>query len=505
MSQSRHLLAIDQGTTSSRAILFDAEGRVLGQAQRELTQHYPREGWVEHDPEEIWAGVLAVAREALARAGVAPSELAAIGITNQRETTLLWERESGEVLHRAIVWQDRRTAELCARLAAEGLEERVRAATGLVIDPYFSATKLAWLLDHLPQARTRAERGELCFGTVDSFLLFRLTGGRVHATDPANASRTMLFDIHRRCWDEELLRALRIPPALLPEVRPNAGEFGVSVKELLGAPVPIAGMAGDQQAASFGQACFAPGTLKSTYGTGCFLLFNTGDRPVASDNRLLTTIAWQLDGQVTYALEGSIFIAGAAIQWLRDGLGVLREAAESEALARSVPDTGGVVFVPAFTGLGAPHWDAEARGAVLGLTRGTTRAHIVRAALEAVCYQTADLIAAMGEDARRAGAALPTELRVDGGMVANDWLCQYLADVLDRPVDRPRVIETTALGAAYLAGLACGIYPSLDAIAARWQRERRFEPAMAEEVRRARLDMWADAVRRVRSGSGRER
>ncbi len=502
MSQGRHLLAIDQGTTSSRAILFDPEGRVLGQAQRELTQHYPREGWVEHDPEEIWAGVLAVAREALARAGVAASELAAIGITNQRETTVLWERESGEVLHRAIVWQDRRTAELCARLVAEGLEERVRAATGLVIDPYFSATKLAWLLDHLPQARARAERGELCFGTIDSFLLFRLTGGRVHATDPANASRTMLFDIHRRCWDEELLRALRIPPALLPEVRPNAGEFGASVKELLGAPVPIAGMAGDQQAASFGQACFTPGTLKSTYGTGCFLLFNTGETPVASNNRLLTTIAWQLDGKVTYALEGSIFIAGAAVQWLRDGLGVLGHAAESEALARSVPDTGGVVFVPAFTGLGAPHWDAEARGAILGLTRGTTRAHIARAALEAVCYQTADLIAAMGEDARRAGAALPAELRVDGGMVANDWLCQYLADVLDRPVDRPQVIETTALGAAYLAGLACGIYPSLEAIAARWKRERRFQPAMAEEVRRARLKMWADAVRRVRSGSG---
>ncbi len=500
MSEGRHVLAIDQGTTSSRAIVFDAEGGILATAQKELSQHYPADGWVEHDAEEIWRDTLATCREALARAGLGAEAIAAIGITNQRETTVLWDRESGAPVHRAIVWQDRRTAPLCRELVAEGLEEHVRARTGLLIDAYFSATKLAWLLDRVPGAREAAEKGRLAFGTVDSFLLWRLTGGRVHATDAANASRTMLYDIHRGRWDETLLRRLRIPAAVLPEVKDNSGLFGATTADLFGRPIPVTGMAGDQQAATFGQACFAPGMLKSTYGTGCFALLNTGGTAVPSRNRLLTTVAWRLAGRTTYAVEGSIFIAGAAVQWIRDGLGIISDAAESEAVAARLADTAGVYLVPAFTGLGAPWWDPDARGAILGLTRASTRDHIVRAALESVCYQTADLLRAMADDVAAAGvASLPAELRVDGGMVRNSWLCQYLADILDRPVDRPAVTETTALGAACLAGLAVGLYPSTEAIAAAWRRERRFEPAMDAATREARLAGWRDAVSRIRS------
>jgi glycerol kinase len=420
--------------------------------------------------------------------------VAAIGITNQRETTVLWDRASGVPVHNAIVWQDRRTAPLCRELVADGLEEHVAERTGLVIDAYFAGTKLAWLLDHVPLARERAERGELAFGTIDSFLLWRLTAGKVHATDASNAARTMLFDIHRQDWDDDLLRRLRIPPSVLPEVRDCAGSFGATA--LLGRPVPVTGMAGDQQAATFGQACFAEGMVKSTYGTGCFALLNTGGRAVRSRNRLLTTVAWRLGGEVTYALEGSIFTAGAAVQWVRDGLGAIRHAADSEALARSVKDAGGVYLVPAFTGLGAPWWDPDARGAILGLTRDSTSAHIVRAALEAVCYQTYDLVQAMAAD----GGGTPAALRVDGGMVANDWVCQYLADILDVPVERPQVIETTALGAARLAGLAVGLHSSLGAIAETWRLERRFEPMMTADRRQALLQGWHRAVDRVRTG-----
>jgi glycerol kinase len=486
---AQHVLALDQGTTSTRAILFDAEGRIVASAQRELQQLYPADGWVEHDPEHIWTDTLAVGREALAMAGAVP--VVAIGITNQRETTLLWERATGRPVHNAIVWQDRRTAALCRELVEDGLETHVGDRTGLVIDAYFSATKLAWLLDHVPGARAAAERGELAFGTVDSFLLWRLTGGRVHATDASNAARTMLFDIHVQDWDADLLARLRIPPSVLPEVRDCAGLFGDTA--LYGSPLSITSMAGDQQAATFGQACFTPGMVKSTYGTGCFALLNTGDKAVRSRNRLLSTVAWRLDGEVTYALEGSIFVAGAAVQWLRDGLGVIRHAAESEALARSVADSGGVYLVPAFTGLGAPWWDPDARGAVLGLTRDSTSAHLVRAALEAVCYQTADLLRAMADDA---GAA-PAALRVDGGMVANGWLCQRLADILDLPVERPAIIETTALGAARLAGYAIGLHPSLEHVASSWHAERRFEPSMNETQRERLLAGWQTAVRRV--------
>lgn len=497
---SGHVLAIDQGTTSTRAIVFDREARALGSAQRELEQHYPRDGWVEHDPELIWTDTLHACRGALADAGLTARDVAAVGITNQRETTVLWERATGRPVHRAIVWQDRRGAPLCRELVADGLADRVAARTGLVVDAYFSASKLAWLLDNVAGARAAAERGELAFGTVDSFLLWRLTGGRVHATDASNASRTMLFDIHRQDWDDELLRRLRIPRQILPDVHDCAGEFGTTEAEILGAPLPVAGMAGDQQAASFGQACFAPGMLKSTYGTGCFALLNTGTRPVASRNRLLTTIAWRLGGEVTYALEGSIFVAGAAVQWVRDGLGAIPDAAGSEAVAASLPDAGGVYLVPAFTGLGAPWWDPDARGAILGLTRDSTRAHIVRAALEAVAYQTRDLMDAMAGDA--AGGPAPGALRVDGGMVANDWFCQYLADVLEAPVERPEVTETTALGAAFLAGLAVGVHASQDSIAATWRRARRFEPAMEAGQRERLLRGWHEAVARVRTTGG---
>ena len=491
----KYVLAIDQGTTSSRALLFDSRGSVRATAQRELQQHFPADGWVEHEPEHIWSDTLAVCRDALEAVPLA--EVAAIGITNQRETTIVWNRETGRAIHRAIVWQDRRTAPICRQLVADGFEHEVRERTGLVVDAYFSGTKVAWILDNVEGARSLAEAGKLAFGTVDSFLLWRLTNGRVHATDASNAARTMLFDIRKMCWDAEILEYLNIPASMLPEVVDNSGELGIADASHFGAAIPIAGMAGDQQAATFGQACFTPGMLKSTYGTGCFALLNTGERMVPSRNRLLTTIAWRLAGKPTYALEGSIFVAGAAIQWVRDGLRAIGNAAESEAIARAVPDTGGVYLVPAFTGLGAPWWDPDARGAILGLTRDSDIGHIVRAALEAVCYQTADLMRAMQDDLGGEADAQP--LRVDGGMVANDWLCQYLADILARPVERPEIIETTALGVAYLAGLATGVYDSMDQVAEAWRCQKRFEPAMDGQIRATKLLGWEQAVARVRT------
>ena len=488
-----YLLAIDQGTTSSRTIVFDAAGTILGQAQKEFTQHYPADGWVEHDAREIWSDCLALCHKALENARIDASQLAAIGITNQRETTVLWDRATGTPLAPAIVWQDRRTAALCQTLREQGHEALVQARTGLLLDPYFSATKLTWLLDNVDGARERAERGELAFGTIDSWLLWHLTGGRVHATDATNASRTLLFNIHQQCWDDELLRLFRIPSALLPEVRDSAADFGHTDAGLLGTAVPVAGIAGDQQAALVGQACFQPGMVKSTYGTGCFMVLNTGDKAVQSENRLLTTVGYRLAGHTTYALEGSIFVAGAAIQWLRDGLRLISHASETEALARSVGNSKGVYMVPAFTGLGAPWWDPHARGALLGLTRDTGIAEVVTAGLEAVCYQTLDLLEAMVAD----GAARPTALRVDGGMVVNNWLAQSLADILGVRVDRPVITETTALGAAYLAGLQVGVYDSLESIAGRWRCDRDFTPRLAEPERRERHAGWREAVARV--------
>ena len=488
---TRYVLALDQGTTSSRAILFDREGRLCAVAQREFRQHFPAPGWVEHDAQEIWETQQAVLEAALHQADVTPNDVAAIGITNQRETTVLWDRTTGTPLARAIVWQDRRTAADCDRLRAEGHAERIRQKTGLVLDAYFSGTKLAWLLDHVPGARARAEAGELAFGTTDSWLIWNLTGGRVHATDPSNASRTLLFDIHTNAWDDELLALFRIPRVVLPDVRPSSGDFGYA--SIGGAEVPITGVAGDQQAALFGQACHQPGMAKNTYGTGCFLLLNTGATPVASTNRLLTTTAWQYAGGApTYALEGSVFIGGAVVQWLRDGLRAVKTAAEVEALASEVPDAGGLYLVPAFTGLGAPHWDAYARGALLGLTRGSTIAHIARAALESIAFQSAEVLLAMERDA---GTRL-TELRVDGGATANDLLMQIQADLLGVPVIRPKVLETTALGAAYLAGLAVGFWKDERDIAANWAVDRVFEPTLARERAAERMAGWARAVER---------
>ena len=489
------LLALDQGTTSTRAILHDAALVPRASAQLPLPQHYPSPGWVEHEPEDIWSATVAVLKDALAQGGTAAAEVAGIGITNQRETTLLWDRATGRALHRAIVWQDRRTAAHCARLAADGATAAITAKTGLLCDPYFSATKLAWLLDTIPGAREAAARGTLAFGTVDSFLLWRLTGGRVHATDATNACRTMLYDIRRGDWDDDLLRLFGIPRAVLPEIRDCAAEFGTTDPALLGAAVPIRGIAGDQHAATLGQACFAPGMVKATYGTGCFALLNTGEAPVVSNNRLLTTLAWQLGGQRSYALEGAIFVAGAAVQWLRDGLRLFTDAAESGVLAQQADPAQRVVFVPAFVGLGAPYWDAEARGAILGLTRGTGPAEIARAALESVAFQTRDLIEAMEADWAAAGGG--RVLRVDGGMVASDWTMQFLSDLLGAPVDRPEVRETTALGAAYLAGLQAGLLPAPGPAAAHWRLERRFTPRMAREEADARYDVWKDAVKRV--------
>jgi glycerol kinase len=491
---SRFILAIDQGTTSTRAMLFDADGNARAQGQRELQQHYPQPGWIEHDPEEIWQAVLDTAQSVLTAARVGAGDIAAIGITNQRETTVVWERQSGRPIGRAIVWQDRRTARRCAELVGESHDELVRARTGLVIDPYFSATKIAWLLDNTAGARAAAERGALAFGTIDCFLLWRLTGGAVHATDATNAARTLLFDIHRQQWDDELLALFRVPRALLPEVRDNAGGFGGSKASLFGAPIAIAGMAGDQQAATIGQACFAPGMVKSTYGTGCFAVLNTGAEPLDSRHRLLTTLAYRLAGRPTYAIEGSIFVAGAAVQWLRDGLGLLQHAAETEALARAADPARRVFVVPAFTGLGAPYWDAEARGAIFGLTRDVGRAELARATLEAACFQTRDLIEAM-----RADGAVPASLRVDGGMVANNWFAQCLADTLGLPVERPRFTETTILGAAALAGLGSGVYPSLEALGGHWRRDALFEPHQDAARREEAYAGWKDAVARVRS------
>ncbi len=491
---AKPILAIDQGTTSSRAILFSASGRPEHVAQQEFAQHFPNDGWVEHDGEEIWSSTLAVCREVLEKAGISASQVAGIGITNQRETTLVWDAASGELLYRAIVWQDRRTASYCAELKAAGHEAMISERTGLLIDPYFSATKLRWILDNVPGARARAERNELRFGTVDCFLLWRLTGGKVHRTDATNASRTMLFNIHTQQWDDDLLQLLDIPASLLPEVMDSAADFGQTAPEVLGASIPVCGIAGDQQAALIGQACFEPGMVKSTYGTGCFMVMNTGSTPIRSQNRLLTTVGYRLNGQTSYALEGSIFVAGAAIQWLRDGLKLIQHAGETEALARQAGEHTGVYLVPAFTGLGAPYWDPTARGAIFGLTRDTGIAQIVAAGLQSVCFQTRDLLEAMQADGAQSTAAL----RVDGGMVINNWVVQELANILGVTVDRPQVTETTALGAAYLAGLQLGIFKDLDDIASHWACERTFAPEMAETQRDALYEGWLDAIRRVR-------
>ncbi|HXG46577.1 MAG TPA: glycerol kinase GlpK [Methylomirabilota bacterium] len=488
----KHLLALDQGTTSSRAIVFDETGVIRGTAQKEFRQIFPQPGWVEHDANEIWATQLGVATEAIQRAGLRPRDIAALGLTNQRETTVIWDRKTGQPIAPAIVWQDRRTAPVCDRLRAEGLAGRIRELTGLVVDAYFSGTKVQWLLDHVPGARARAEAGALAFGTIDSWLMWKLSGGRLHLTDSSNASRTLLFNLHTGRWDDEMLALLRVPAALLPEVRASSEVYGEAVDELGG--IPLAGMAGDQQAALFGQACHQPGLVKNTYGTGCFMLMHTGTKPVQSRNNLLTTVAWRVGGQTEYALEGSVFIAGAAIQWLRDGLGIIRSSAEVEALAGRVADSGGVYLVPAFAGLGAPHWDAYARGALLGLTRGSSAAHVARAALESIAYQSTDLVHAMEADS---GLRL-RELRVDGGACVNNLLMQTQADLLGVPVIRPRVAETTALGAAYLAGLAVGVWKDRAEIARQWQVERRFEPAMSPEDRERRLAGWRRAVERAK-------
>ena len=491
----RFVLALDQGTTGSTALVVDPDGAVRARGYAELPQHFPRPGWVEHDPERIWSTVEDAAGQALRAARIDGTEVATIGITNQRETAVVWERASGRPIHHAIVWQCRRTAEMCDRMKADGLEALFRRKTGLVLDAYFSGTKIRWLLDHVSGARARAERGELAFGTVDTWLLWRLTGGRVHATEPSNASRTLCFDIEKLAWDGELAAALGVPMALLPDVRPSAGIFGETAGGgLLPAGIPITGIAGDQQAALFGQNCLEPGTAKNTYGTGCFLLVNTGARPVASTHGLLTTVAWSLGDRVTYALEGSVFIAGAAIQWLRDGLGIIAQAAETQALAESVSDTGGVYMVPAFVGLGAPYWDPYARGTLVGLTRGTGRAHLARAALEAIAYQSRDVLDAMAADA---GAPIRT-LRVDGGAVANDFLCQFQADMLGVEVLRPAVTETTGLGAAYLAGVGAGLWQPED-LGARWRLDRRFTPAASPTARDAAYRGWRRAVERARA------
>ncbi|QLC21837.1 glycerol kinase GlpK [Parasphingopyxis sp. CP4] len=484
---TRHILAIDQGTTSSRAILFDEDGKPLTSSAQEFTQHYPEDGWVEHDPEDIWRDTVSAVKAVLS------DETTAIGITNQRETIVLWDRATGKPLHKAIVWQDRRTADTCRKLKADGHEELVRRKTGLLLDPYFSATKLAWLLDNVDGARAAAGRGELAAGTIDCFLLWRLTGGRVHATDITNAGRTMLCDIHRGEWDDELLALFDIDRSLLPDIVGNSEIYGETDPALFGRAIPIAGMAGDQQAALIGQACFKPGMVKSTYGTGCFLLLNTGTVPVQSNNRLLTTPAYRIGDDITYALEGSIFVAGAAIQWLRDKLGVISEAGETAAIAQAAPDNHGVYLVPGFVGLGAPHWEPDARGLISGMTLDTTADHIVRATLESIAYQTRDLVEAMRAD----GADAPQALRIDGGMAQNDWFSQFLSDIVEAPVERPESHETTALGAAYLAGLATGVWDGLDDLSAKWEAAGRFEPAMDNAQRDALLSGWKQALKRT--------
>ena len=488
------ILAIDQGTTSSRAIVFDARLRPVSVGQKEFRQFYPKSGWVEHDPEEIWSSVLATCKSALRKSKVKSSSVKAIGITNQRETVVIWSRRTGKPIHKAIVWQDRRTAEFCEALKAKGQEPLFGKKTGLLLDPYFSGTKIRWLLDNVKGAREKASRGELAFGTIDCFLIWRLTGGKVHATDATNASRTLLFNIHTGQWDEELLRILDIPRSLLPEVKDCAADYGTTMPELFGSAIPIRGVAGDQQAASIGQACFEPGMMKATYGTGCFALLNTGTNAVLSRNRLLTTIAYQLDGKRTYALEGAIFIAGAGVQWLRDGLKLVKTAGETAKLAEGADPTQHVYLVPAFVGLGAPYWNAEARGAIFGLTRATTAKELAKATLESVCYQTRDLLEAMRKDM---GHAQKTTLRVDGGMSASDWTMQYLSDMLDAPVDRPPILETTALGAAYLAGFKIGLFPEPARFARSWKKQRRFTPKMKPAEREARYAGWKDAVRKL--------
>ena len=489
-----YILAIDQGTTSSRAILFNDSSEMLGVAQEEFRQYFPQDGWVEHDPEEIWTSTINVVNEVIASSGIQAKEIAAIGITNQRETTVVWDRKTGRPIHRAIVWQDRRTADYCDELKSEGLEDMVSGKTGLLLDPYFSGTKVKWLLDNVAGAREKAESGELLFGTIDTFLLWRLTRGESHKTDATNASRTLLFNIHDQQWDEDILQQLDIPKSILPEIEDCSADFGFTHESLFGAAIPITGIAGDQQAALVGQCCFSEGMIKSTYGTGCFVIMNTGTTAVASEHKLLTTVAYRIDGEVTYGLEGSIFIAGAAVQWLRDGIGLISDAAETENIAIENPDAHGVYLVPAFTGLGAPYWDANARGAILGLTRDSGFKDIVTATLQSVCFQTRDLLTAMERDGIK-----PELIRVDGGMVANDWLTQCLANILQINVDRPRVTETTALGVAYLAGLRVGLFGSLDELSEHWQRQKYFEPQMQAEASSKLYSGWLDAVKRVRS------
>lgn len=492
---SKYILSIDQGTTSSRAIIFDASGAIISSAQKEFKQYYPDNGWVEHDPEEIWQSTLETCRQAMAEKQLNAADIATIGITNQRETTLVWDKETGEPVYNAIVWQDRRTADYCTSLIEQELEQEFNEKTGLLIDPYFSGTKLKWILDNVSGARSRADKGELAFGTIDTFLLWRLTGGKSHKTDATNASRTLMFNIHNQDWDTGLLDRLTIPESLLPQVHDSSADFGVTQASLFGDEIAITGIAGDQQAALVGQACFEEGMVKSTYGTGCFMMLNTGDRALKSNNRLLTTVAYRLNGKVTYAIEGSIFVAGAAIQWLRDGIKLIQEASETEQLAENTPVNHGVYMVPAFTGLGAPYWDPQARGAISGLTRDTGIAEFVSAGLQSVCYQTKDLKRAMESD----GAARPSTLRVDGGMVANNWLVQFLSDILGADVDRPVIQETTALGAAYLAGLQVGLFDSLTQIGELWQCQRQFSPQMPKEERDELYRGWENAVSRVRS------
>lgn len=492
---SKYILALDQGTTSSRAILFDKAGKIIGVAQQEFPQIFPKAGWVEHNPEAIWQSQLNCARQVIAEAKITAADIAAIGITNQRETTVVWDRNTGTAVYNAIVWQCRRTAPLCDQLKAEKFDKVIRKKTGLVTDAYFSGTKVAWILDNVRGARKKAEAGDLAFGTIDTWLINKLSGGTAHVTDVSNASRTMLYNIHQQKWDKEILEKLNIPASLLPEVKSSSELYAMTDPSLFGAAIPIAGIAGDQQAALFGQACFKPGMMKNTYGTGCFMLMNTGEKGTPSKTGLLTTIAWRKNGQTEYALEGSVFVAGAAVQWLRDGLGLIVNASETEALAKSVPDTNGVYFVPAFVGLGAPYWDMNARGAIVGLTRGASRAHIVRAALEAMAYQTRDVIECMQKDS----GIKAKELRVDGGATRNDFLCQFQADILGIPVVRPVVTETTALGAAYLAGLAVGFWKNDKEIATQWQQEKRFEPKMKKGEREALYEGWKQAVKQTRA------
>ncbi len=492
-----YLLALDQGTSSSRSIVFDAHGAIVAMAQQEITQIYPHPGWVEHEPLEIWRTQLATAREVLLKAGIDARQVRAVGITNQRETTVVWNRATGAPIYNAIVWQDRRAEPSCAALRERGLAPSIRQKTGLLVDAYFSGTKLQWILDHVPGARAQAANGELAFGTVDSWLMWQLTGGAVHATDVSNAARTMVFNVHSNTWDAELLQALDIPQNMMPRVQPSASHFGEVLPALLGHALPIGGVAGDQQSALFGQACFSAGMAKNTYGTGCFMLMHTGGKFHTSTNGLITTSAAQASATPEFALEGSVFVGGAVVQWLRDGLGAIRSSAEVQALAETVPDSGGVMLVPAFTGLGAPYWNPEARGTITGLTRGSTTAHIARAALESIAFQSAALLQAMARDAQQAGAAAVTELRVDGGACINDLLMQFQADLLGIAVVRPVVTETTALGAAYLAGLSCGLYPSTEALSELWKAERRFEPRISASHAQEKMQRWEHAVRQA--------